>query len=325
MRKSDPFDVKDLNSVGLTKWFDVGPQPPDLNAAVRQLSDLMAPDEMKRPFRTVAIDGNDSVRAKLGGYITSFGRLTFWAARYRDGEDPSTRRELARLLIESCIARARETPNVRFLETKPAYDTPDLDIFLSEINAAGLHEVAVSHLYTLKLCSVRELRISPLPGLECRESVEIAAPRFERLFADCQIGTLDRAQRDSPLSAQETIQELRSWAGSAAMGPLWSVAMLARQPVGFALSGVSGPRNGPPEEATIAELGILPDARRKGIGSWLVREILWYMREAGVVTARVLIDNENIPSQRLHERIGFTREFGEYRTWRCLVLRSGAE
>jgi ribosomal protein S18 acetylase RimI-like enzyme len=317
----DTFTVQDLTAVGLTRWFEAGPAPMDKEGALTRLQQLMTPDNVKWPFRSVALDSNGHVRAKVGGYITTSGCLTFWAVYHSEGEESSTRRELTRLLIRSCIERARKTPGVRFVETKPAYDTPDQEIFLSELRRAGLHEVATSHLYVCDLENIRDRGCSPLPDLELWPSCLIAPGCLARLFAASQIGTLDRAQQTSPTSSEEVLLELRQWAGATVNTSLWSVALLKGNPVGFALCGVSGPSNAPPEGATLVELGVIPEARRKGIGTWLVREILWSIKSRGIRTVEALIDDENIPSQRLHERIGFIREPNAYWTWRCLIKR----
>lgn len=95
----------------------------------------------------VLLAAEGRVRARIGGYVTKGGRLTFWAARHAPDADATARRQASRRLVESCVARARATPGVRYLETKPAHDTPDPESFLAALRAEGFKEVAAAHLY----------------------------------------------------------------------------------------------------------------------------------------------------------------------------------
>ena len=319
------FEVRDLRAVGLDRWFEAGPPPADRDAAVSRLRELITADELKEPFRSVALDKDGNVRAKIGGYITKSGRLTFWAIHHREGERLRTRRKLTRLLLGSCVERALTTPLVRFIETKPAHDSPDLKVLLPELLRAELHEVAASHLYTLELAGLPPPESAPALALERRPCQELPPEYLSSLFEASQEGTLDRVQRESPLSAQQTLEELREWAGLAASTPLWSIAFLDNKAVGFALCGVAGSPNANPDEATIVELGVIPDARRMGIATWLVRQTLWSLQCMGVRTAKVLIDDDNGPSRHLHEGLGFKQEVGEYWTWQRMIRQPGAE
>jgi RimJ/RimL family protein N-acetyltransferase len=59
------------------------------------------------------------------------------------------------------------------------------------------------------------------------------------------------------------------------------------------------------------ELGYLvaPAARGRGIATWIVRELTrWAFEEVGALRATLLIDVDNIASQRVAERCGYTRE-----------------
>jgi ribosomal protein S18 acetylase RimI-like enzyme len=314
--------VANLNSVGLERWFEVGRKPNDLPTAVAKLREQLSPDASKSPFRIVALDGKNRIRAKVGGYITRNGRITFWAVYHRNREGPATRRKLTRLLIDSCMDLAKSTPHVKFLETKPAYDTPDRRIFVSSLRERGFREIAVSHLYKRNLAHLRPPFPPPLPGLERLSSDELDPDVLGRLLVASQADTLDRIQRDDLSSGRERLEELRASTAPISNRSLWSVAAVLGRPIGLILCAASGPSESPLREATIVELGILPEFRGRKIGTWLVDEILSILKALKTIEVQALIDDENIPSRRLHINAGFKRSAGSFCTWRHHIVNS---
>jgi len=52
-------------------------------------------------------------------------------------------------------------------------------------------------------------------------------------------------------------------------------------------------------------IGVLPRLRRKGMSSWLLRATNQKLREAGANTIETHIDSDNVPSRRMHEKMGY--------------------
>lgn len=322
-RPNAPWAVRDLTEVGLDRWFEIDRTPPGPTEIAR-LRALMTPDETVRPFRSVLLDAEGRVRARIGGYLAKNGRLTFWAPRHAAGSDVSARRCAAHRLVEHCVTQAQGIPCARYLETKPAHDTPDLEAFLGALRDEGFEEVAAAHLHVLDLdASAPETASdasghgpSSAPELRIIPAHTLPPNALDRLFDACQEGTLDRAQVDSPASAQETLEELRRFAGAAADTELWSVAYIDDEPVGFALCGASGDLESAPEDVALIELGVISEHRRAHIGLRLVSAMLEALRHRGATTVEALVDDQNLPSLCLHRSLGFMRQPGVYLTWR---------
>ena len=59
-----------------------------------------------------------------------------------------------------------------------------------------------------------------------------------------------------------------------------------------------------PETLVLANLQLLPDAQKQGLGTAIIRTLLWQARQLGVsVSLQVLKVN---PARNLYERLGFT-------------------
>jgi ribosomal-protein-alanine N-acetyltransferase len=67
---------------------------------------------------------------------------------------------------------------------------------------------------------------------------------------------------------------------------------------------------GPPDQDGSVEMGysVIPDQRRRGYATEAARALVdWARRQPGVGSVVAICDNENVPSIRLLERIGFAR------------------
>jgi ribosomal-protein-alanine N-acetyltransferase len=67
---------------------------------------------------------------------------------------------------------------------------------------------------------------------------------------------------------------------------------------------------GPPGADGIVEIGysVIPDRRRRGYATEAARALVdWVLREPGVRAVVAGCDNENVPSIRMLERLGFAR------------------
>jgi GNAT superfamily N-acetyltransferase len=78
-------------------------------------------------------------------------------------------------------------------------------------------------------------------------------------------------------------------------------ALIDERPVGVALLAVRG------REGWVGGMGVLPEHRRAGIGSLLVRHLVGCARERGVRRIRLEVLEQNTPARAVYERFGFTR------------------
>ena len=69
------------------------------------------------------------------------------------------------------------------------------------------------------------------------------------------------------------------------------------------------------DEAWLEGIRVDPDTQRRGVGRTLTSRAMVMARERGAAVVRLLVDADNLPSQRLIERFGFTRiaELARYR------------
>ena len=297
--------------IGFARWFEVGRRPADLVSAVEALTALYQNPAERRPLRLVAQRADGEIVAKLGGYITRGGRLAFWSVYYATPLDELRRRQLARRLVRACLDLAVADPTVRYVETRPGHDSPDLPFLLDALRDEGMRLIAEHHVYQWS----EKMRIAnkarpPVTGLRIVPYEEANRGLLGELFDRVKKVTLDRAERQSLASTQDTLDELAQQSAEVASTGLWSLAFLADNPVGFVLCG------GEPPDGLVLELGVVPEARRRGIGSRLLDAALHALTARGVETAEALIDDANTPSIALHQACGFVRLQGEFYTWR---------
>lgn len=80
----------------------------------------------------------------------------------------------------------------------------------------------------------------------------------------------------------------------------WWVAYLHKQPVGVILMNQSEP-----ETWDMAYLGVVPDARKRGVGRELVRKALFEAKAAGMLMVTLALDERNDAARQLYHRSGF--------------------
>lgn len=318
--KPSPCDwhVRDLTDSDLKRWLEIGPYLKDRRRQINLLRNNLAFDGLKQPFRLMAMNAKDQLLAKLGGYTTSTGRLTFWPLiHFRTGLSLKERRQATRLLIEACIVRAKADRNIRYIETMLSLDTPARRSFQTLLGALGFKLISRAHVYTKKLKQEELPDLSrSLPDLRLTPAITMPVRRLEQLLKACQSGTLDPAQRDAHLTGHANLKELRHYAGKTAASDFWSIACWGDKPVGFAFSGPVPDPEDKPGYAYLIELGVLPEFRARGIGSFLVRSMMGKLSRRGMTVLQSFLDDENVPSCKLHKHLGFIRKPGPHWTWR---------
>src|SRR5262245_41993825 len=127
---------------------------------------------------------------------------------------------------------------------------------------------------------------------------EESAPAFHRALADSYQGTLDCPELNGLRSIDEII------AGHKAQGAfdprLWWLACEGTRPVGVLLTTKL-------DESTwdLSYVGVVPQARRRGLGRRLTQLALSQAHQAGARQLTVAVDQRNEPARKLYARLGF--------------------
>ncbi len=136
--------------------------------------------------------------------------------------------------------------------------------------------------------------------------MELLTGLFVQAFADSpdEHGRLTAADRE----------EARRWLAGAAAGErgryvqgLWRVARVGGRPAGFVL--VSG-RPPPPGAFYVAEVGVIPEFRGRGLARRLLAEAVQLAWKAGAPTVTAAVSEANLPSRRLFTSLGFSETGG---------------
>jgi hypothetical protein len=159
----DVLRVVDLRTLAPDRWFDVGRSPSDLSAATeRTRSDLALASPWA--LRLLALDGA-TVVGRLGGYVAPIGALRLWSIAYGDKVPEARRDDVAHALVAHAVEIARDRPDVRFVESRPGYDSPDLHRLLVALESAGLRRASEAHVYSAPASTCARDRAGS-PGLD---------------------------------------------------------------------------------------------------------------------------------------------------------------
>jgi len=299
--------VVDLRTLAPERWFDIGRAPECLStAAEKTRSDLALASPWA--LRLVALDG-PAVAGRLGGYVAPTGALRLWSVGYGDTVPEDARDEMAGALVSRAVAVARHRPDVRFVESRPGYDSPHLRRLLAALEGNGLRRVKQAHVYSAPAASWKHDGRDPR-GLELERTVSVDDGTLA-LYDRVRAHTLDRAdaQRLEPPHGVRADLERQ-----APNSPAW-VARFDDDVVGFLWVAVDVTER----EAWIVDVGVDPDRRRRGIARALLSRATRELAEAGISTLLALIDDENYPSIALHEGLGLTRSDGPFWTYRLAL------
>jgi mycothiol synthase len=157
---------------------------------------------------------------------------------------------------------------------------------------------------------VLEMTLSIAPRVDLPEDDLIWSPyhsvapeAFTETFRAGFIDSLDCPELN-PLRSAEVVQE--GYALTAPDTRLWWLIEEA-WPVRRALATVVVARSGE-REWELAFLGVIPDARRRGVGRRLLFTLLGWASLAGVRTLRVTVDERNLPALQIYMSAGFLKQ-----------------
>jgi ribosomal protein S18 acetylase RimI-like enzyme len=169
--------------------------------------------------------------------------------------------------------------------------------------AAPLRRNGFSHVTHLwYLC--RDLGpLAALPDAPAALAFRPFDPRRPGVFRQTLLRTYEGTLDCPEVNGVRTIDEVI--AGHQAQGRFdpdrWWLALRAGDPVGVLLV-VELPESGDWE---VAYMGLVPEARRQGLGRQLLAKALHEACAAGVPRVTLSVDGRNLPAARLYQRLGF--------------------
>ncbi len=145
--------------------------------------------------------------------------------------------------------------------------------------------------------------ISHLP-LRLLTARQIGVDTFANIFAECFKEASDRDASQIASNIEKTkqfIQQLFEREGKHHDPSGWIAAQMQDKFVGFAIA--IRERN----DGLIAEVGVIPQFRRQGIGTFLTLKALQRLKERGFEQAFLGVDLQNAAAISLYEKLGFEK------------------
>ncbi|HKZ94050.1 MAG TPA: GNAT family N-acetyltransferase [Candidatus Bathyarchaeia archaeon] len=133
---------------------------------------------------------------------------------------------------------------------------------------------------------------------------QVNADCFVDLFMKCFQDSKDRDAAQIASNIEQTkkfIQQLREREGSNHDPDGWIAASLNGEYVGFTIAVQQG------TDGLIAEVGVAPQFRRSGIGTYLTLKGLERLKERGFKQASLGVDVENTAAIALYDKLGFEK------------------
>ena len=213
---------------------------------------------------------------ELLGYV---GLVPFWRGAALEG--PVARVHPAPL-IEAALAAAR----AKGVPTVYAFPTEENEALRLALEAAGFGPVHTTHFYETE---PKELGFLPPEGVRIEEVHALDPEAYRRLYRAADEGwSLRLAWNDLELLEHFAEPENRLF-----------FAYEGAEPVGMVELELT------PEGAEVAYLGVVPEARGRGIGQALLATALREAAAAGAPVVRVRAHDHEKEARRLYERLGF--------------------
>lgn len=141
----------------------------------------------------------------------------------------------------------------------------------------------------------------PLKLLTARQ---ISFDTFANLFAECFKDSSDGGASQIASNTEKTkqfIQQLREREGHQHDPEGWIAAQMQDKFVGFAIAIQKE------DDGLIAEVGVIPQFRRHGIGTFLTLKALQRLKERGFKQAFLGVDLQNAAAISFYEKLGFEK------------------
>jgi len=269
MARTRPLDPGDLPALArLLLWMDEDP--------ARR---VLAPEG--RSPEELAFEVEEGWVLEDEGELLGFvGLVPFWRGAALEG--PVARIHPAPL-IEAALRAARN----KGVPTVYAFPTEENEGLRLALEAAGFGPVHTTHFYETE---PRELGFAPPEGVRIEEVAALDPEVYRRLYKAADEGwSLRLSWNDLELLEHFAAPENRLF-----------FAYEGEEPVGMVELELT------PEGAEVAYLGVVPEARGRGIGQALLATALKEAKAAGSPVVRVRAHDHEKEARRLYERLGFT-------------------
>ncbi len=269
MAKVRPLTPADLPALArLLSWMDAEPARRALAPEGRTPEDLAF--EVEEGW--VLED-----EGELLGYA---GLVPFWRGAAIEGPVAQVH---PGALIEAALSEAKR----RGIATLYAFPTEENEALKSALEAAGFGPVHTTHFYQTE---PKALGFEPPSGVQIEEVLALDPEVYRTLYREADEGwSLRLSWNDLELLEHFAEPENRLF-----------FAYEGERPVGLVEVELD------PDAAEIAYLGVIPEARGRGIGQALLAAALKAALEAGVPRVVVRAHDHEKEARRLYERLGFT-------------------
>jgi len=264
--------------------------PAGVREKLRRAEELIRTGELDADGVWLAVDDTGPAAATLAAPVPGGGAVV-WPPRARVSlADPAP-------ILDGLLVAALNWLRTRGTRLAQAMLAP-----VEEPLAAPLVRNGFS--FVTRLISMRhylDLSAAELARVERLSYVAYAAEHaglFEETLARSYVGSQDCPELNGRRSPADVIT------GHRGAGPFdpnrWCVARAGGRPAGILLMNA-------PEADTwdMAYLGVVPEARRSGVGRELVRRALFEAKAAGMMMVTLAVDERNEPARRLYRTAGF--------------------
>ena len=302
------------NGATLSVWFFGTFRKRRGECAAENALSLLATGELAADGVIVAREEGRLLGAMVGVALAGASGL-FWLPQVSPGRDPTAvadalvRHGLAWLRAKGAklaqvFATAEDMPFVGPLLRSGFRHITRLDYLIHELQSvpdlpnSGLKPSSL----TLRVDMDMSSHTNPKRQRGCLEC-QPYAPHNRRVFNETLLRTYEGTLDCPELNGRRTVEEVI--AGHEQQGKvrpeLWWLAQEGGRPVGVVLlTELVGP-----EGWELSYVGVVPEARRRGVGRTLSHWALHEAKQAGIPQLRVAVDQRNHPARQLYEKMGF--------------------
>lgn len=289
-------------------WVEAGPAVPNPGEITAQVRAFL---QEGHPGALFAVVWGDRPVARLQAAPVGSCGLGLFAAGFADGLEDAPVRQAAGMLIEACEGLVAQFPATRYLETDVPAIAPLPAAWGEVLVSKGLRQVAETYTYALQLAGAPTVPpLALLPVVDVPDEQVLAV--YEAAYRD----TADESHRSSPESFAVKLERAKTIPLLASERSGWLIAFDGDTPVGLVFASLETEPYGSPATGWIVEIGVVPEARGRGLSKGLLAAGLESLALRGATEVLARIDVHNTPSVRLHEGAGFVRQPGASRMYR---------
>lgn len=264
--------------------------PSGVRDKLRRADEMIRSGELDPDAVWLATDGTGPAAATIAAPVPGGGAVV-WPPRARVSlADPAT-------ILDELLSAALVWLRSRGTRLAQAMLSPAEEPLAESLLRSGF--AFVSRLISLR--HFLDLSAAELARAEHLGYVTYSAEHaalFEETLARSYLGSQDCPELNGRRSPADVLTGHR---GAGAFDPgRWHVARAGSEPVGILLM------NAPEADVSdMAYLGVVPEARRRGVARELVNKALFEAKAAGMMMVTLAVDERNEPARRLYRAAGF--------------------